>query len=140
MVLSAHNIANNLDCTLYFNILTAYLRTWNKFKSLHLAELISLNMDRMIDDFFIPDNEVRLQEELDYSRVSEYIRSAEAFSRSTYQSVYIIDYFRQNFLYVSPNPMLLCGLSPEQMRDLGYRFYIQSVSYTHLTLPTKLEV
>ena len=84
-------------------------------------------MDRMIDDFFIPDNEVRLQEELDYSRVSEYIRSAEAFSRSTYQSVYIIDYFRQNFLYVSHNPMLLCGLSPEQMRDLGNRFYIQYV-------------
>ncbi len=84
-------------------------------------------MDRMTDDFFIPDNEVRLQEELDYSRVSEYIRSAEAFSRSTYQSVYIIDYFRRNFLYVSPNPMLLCGLSPKQMRDLGYRFYIQYV-------------
>lgn len=51
------------------------------------------------DDFFIPDNEVRLPEELDYSRTEEYIRSAEAFSRSTYQSVYIIDYFRQNFLY-----------------------------------------
>lgn len=79
------------------------------------------------DDFFIPDNEVKLPEELDYSRVSEYVRSAEAFSRSTYQSVYIIDYFKQNFLYVSPNPMFLCGLSPEQMRDLGYRFYIQYV-------------
>ena len=79
------------------------------------------------DDFFIPDNEVRLPEELDYSRVDEYIRSAEAFSHLSYQSVYIIDYFRQNFLYVSPNPMLLCGLSPEQMRDLGYRFYIQYV-------------
>ena len=51
------------------------------------------------DDFFIPDNEVKLPEELDYSRVDEYIRSAEAFSRSTYQSVYIIDYFKQNFLY-----------------------------------------
>lgn len=79
------------------------------------------------DDFFIPDNEVRLPEELDYNRVSEYVRSAEAFSRSTYQSVYIIDYFRQNFLYVSPNPMFLCGLSPQQMQDLGYRFYIQYV-------------
>lgn len=75
------------------------------------------------DDFFIPDNEVKLSEELDYSRVSEYVRSAEAFSRSTYQSVYIIDYFRQNFLYVSPNPMFLCGLSPERMTVLGYRFY-----------------
>ncbi len=76
------------------------------------------------DDFFIPDNEVRLPEELDYSRVDEYIRSAEAFSRSTYQSVYIIDYFKQDFLYVSPNPMFLCGLTPEKMKEIGYRFYL----------------
>ncbi|MEZ3589710.1 MAG: helix-turn-helix transcriptional regulator [Muribaculaceae bacterium] len=76
------------------------------------------------DEFFIPDNEVRLPDELDYSLVNEYIRSDEAFSRSSYQSVYIIDYFRQNFLYVSPNPMFLCGLSPEQMKELGYRFYL----------------
>lgn len=80
-----------------------------------------------VDDFFIPDNEVRLPEELDYSRADEYIRSAEAFSRSTYQSVYIIDYFRQNFLYVSPNPIFLCGLSPEEMKALGYRFYMEYV-------------
>ncbi len=79
------------------------------------------------DDFFIPDNEVKLPEELDYSRVDEYIRSAEAFSRSTYQSVYIIDYFKRKFLYVSPNPMFLCGWSPEQMKELGYRFYLEHV-------------
>ncbi len=79
------------------------------------------------DDFFIPDNEIRFPEELDYSRVDEYIRSAEAFSRSSYQSVYIIDYFRQNFLYVSPNPMFLCGLSPERVKELGYRFYLDFV-------------
>ena len=79
------------------------------------------------DDFFIPDNEVKLPEELDYSRVVEYIRSAEAFSRSSYQSVYIIDYFKQDFLYVSPNPMFLCGLSQERVRELGYRFYLNYV-------------
>lgn len=79
------------------------------------------------NDFFIPDNEVKLPAELDYSRADEYIRSAEAFSRSTYQSVYIIDYFKHNFLYVSPNPMLLCGLSPEQMLEMGYRFYFRYV-------------
>lgn len=79
------------------------------------------------DEFFIPDNEVKLREELDYSRADEYIRSAEAFSRSSYQSVYIIDYFRQNFLYVSPNPMFLCGLSPERVKELGYRFYFDFV-------------
>ena len=80
-----------------------------------------------LDDFFIPDNEIRLPEELDYSRVDEYIHSAEAFSRASYQSVYIIDYFRQNFLYVSPNPMFLCGLSPERVKDLGYQFYLDFV-------------
>lgn len=79
------------------------------------------------DDFFIPDNEVKLPEELDYSRTDEYIRSAEAFSRSSYQSVYIIDYFKQDFLYVSPNPMFLCGLSQERVRELGYRFYLNYV-------------
>lgn len=91
--------------------------------------LYSQNLEYMKtpDEFFIPDNEVKLPDELDYSRVDEYIRSAEAFSRSTYQSVYIIDYFKQNFLYVSPNPMFLCGLSPEQMIELGYQFYLKYV-------------
>lgn len=84
-------------------------------------------MDNSINEFFIPDNEVRLPEELDYSRVDEYIRSAEAFSRSSYQSVYIIDYFRQNFLYVSSNPMFLCGLSSDRVKGLGYRFYLDFV-------------
>lgn len=84
-------------------------------------------MQGNIDDFFIPDNEVKLPEELDYSRVDEFVRSAQAFSRTTYQSVYIIDYFRQNFLYVSPNPMFLCGLSPEQMMEMGYQFYLKFV-------------
>lgn len=77
--------------------------------------------------FFIPDNEVKLHDELDYSRVDEYIRCAEAFSHTTYQSIYIIDYFRQNFLYVSPNPMVLGELSPEEMMKLGYKFYLNFV-------------
>ncbi len=91
-------------------------------------------MQRDESDFFIPDNEVKLPEELDYSRAEEYIRSAEAFSRSTYQSVYIIDYFRQNFLYVSPNPMFLCGLTPEKMKEIGYRFYLLYVPQDELPL------
>lgn len=80
-----------------------------------------------LDDFFIPDNEVKLPEEVDYSRVKEYIRSAEAFSRSTYQSVYIIDYLKKNFLYVSPNSLFLCGLTAEKMMELNYKFYFDFV-------------
>ncbi len=84
-------------------------------------------MQDNINRFFIPDNEVKRSEELDYSRVDEYIRTAEAFSHSIYQSIYIIDYFKQNFLYVSPNPMFRCGLSPDEMTKLGYQFYLNYV-------------
>lgn len=80
-----------------------------------------------VEDFFIPDNEIKLSEELDYSRVDDYIRTVEAFARSSYQSVYIIDYFKQGFLYVSPNSTFLCGLTPEQMMEAGYRFYLDYV-------------
>lgn len=41
-------------------------------------------MNKSIDDFFIPDNEVKLPEELDYTGVVEYIPSPEAFSVHIY--------------------------------------------------------
>lgn len=84
-------------------------------------------MHNKVERFFIPHNTVMLDNELDYSRVGEYIRAAEAFSRSTYQGVYIIDYYRRNFLYVSPNPLFLCGHTPEEVRDMGYGFYMRHV-------------
>lgn len=83
--------------------------------------------DHRTDGFFIPDNEVKHPEELDYNRTEEYINCAAAFSRSTYQSVYIIDYFRKKFLFVSQNSLFLCGLTPEQMMELSYRFYLDYV-------------
>lgn len=98
-----------------------------------MSNISHFNMNKS-DEFFIPDNEVKFSEELDYSRVDECIRSVEAFSRISYQSVYIIDYFKQNFLYVSPNPMFLCGQSQERVRELGYRFYLDYVPENDLSL------
>ncbi len=98
-----------------------------------MSNISHFNMNKS-DEFFIPDNEVKFSEELDYSRVDECIRSVEAFSRISYQSVYIIDYFKQNFLYVSPNPMFLCGQSQERVRELGYRFYLNYVPENELSL------
>lgn len=79
------------------------------------------------EKFFISGNRIEHPENLDYSRVNEYISAAEAFARSTYQSIYIIDYFLKKFLYVSPNPMVLCELTPEQMMEINYRFYLEYV-------------
>lgn len=86
-----------------------------------------------IEDTFIADN-VNFPDKLDYTRVSEYIRSAEAFSNSTYQSVYIIDYFKQNFLYVSPNSVFQCGLTPEQMMEIGFGFFSLHVAQDEKSL------
>ena len=73
-----------------------------------------------VDDFFIEDNSVDLISEASYENINNIIDEIEAFSRLTYKSVYIIDYYKRNFLYVSKNPLFLCGLSPEEVKELGY--------------------
>lgn len=78
-----------------------------------------------IDDFFIPGNAVTSTP--DYSLADVYINAASSFANVTYQSVYIIDYFSRGFLFVSDNPLFLCGMTPDQVKSLGYRFYIDHV-------------
>ena len=78
-----------------------------------------------IDDFFYSGNAVG--GEPDYGLADTFVRTAEAFANATYQSVYIIDYYRRNFLYVSPNPLFLCGIKAEDVRKLGYQFYLDHV-------------
>ena len=86
------------------------------------------------DEFFIPDNEVKLSGELDYGRADLYISAVDALSRASCLSVYIIDYFKRDFLYVSPNRFFLCGLSQKRVRELGYRFYLDHVPEGELPL------
>lgn len=81
--------------------------------------------DSKIKDFFYSGNVVG--GEPDYGLANTFVRTAEAFANATYQSVYIIDYFRKNFLYVSPNPLFLCGMSAEEVKDMGYEFYLNRV-------------
>ena len=64
-----------------------------------------------VEDFFIMDNAVTGITDEDYRNIQDVVDSVDAFSRMTYKSVYIIDYFKKNFLYVSENPLFLCGLS-----------------------------
>ena len=81
--------------------------------------------DSRVNDFFYSGNAVH--GEPDYGLADNFVRTAEAFANTTYQSVYIIDYFRKNFLYVSPNPLFLCGMSADAVKSEGYRFYIDHV-------------
>ena len=80
---------------------------------------------RKVEDFFYSGNTV--SGEPDYGLAKIFVRSAEAFANAIYQSVYIIDYFRKDFLYVSPNPLFLCGLSAEEVKRKDYQYYLDHV-------------
>lgn len=62
-----------------------------------------------------------------YQELHPYIESAKALARLTYKSLYIIDYNKMNFLYVSGNPLFLCGESVDEVLGEGYQFYYRHV-------------
>ena len=79
------------------------------------------------NDFFLHSNEVNHIAKEDYDNIELLVNTAKAFARSTYQCVYIIDYFHQGFIYASDNLAYLCGLQPEQLLEAGYQMYIDHV-------------
>ena len=81
-----------------------------------------------IDNFFRPINPDMEISDNDYARTEACVAVANALTRNTNHSLYIIDYNRRNFLYVSSNPLFLCGRSPEEVQEKGYAFYFEVVS------------
>ena len=78
-------------------------------------------------NFFRPISTAMKIPESDYVRTDVCVAMANALARNTNHSLYIIDYNRRNFLYVSSNPLFLCGRSPEEVRQKGYAFYFEVV-------------
>lgn len=93
-----------------------------------------------IQDFFIKENTIEHIPEEAYNSINHIIDDIDAYSRTTYKSVYIIDYFKQNFLYVSDNPLLLCGMTADEVKELGYSFYINQVTPEDLNLLLEVNV
>ena len=89
-------------------------------------------------DFFTP---VHFDEDFnkeDYERLQPYIQFAQSLSEITYQSIYLVDYYRRSFLYVSNNPIFLCGQSPEKVMEDGYLFYFKHVPENDLEMLLKI--
>ena len=91
-----------------------------------------------IKDFFIASNTVRNAPDYDSNVLSTLVQTVEAFARVTYQSVYLIDYYRQEFLYVSDNPLFLCGHTAKEVKELGYSFYLEHVPEEELKMLVEL--
>ena len=57
------------------------------------------------------------------SVLSSYINIATACARTTYSSVYIINLDNHDFVFLSANPLILCGYSVLEVRDKGFAFF-----------------
>lgn len=79
-------------------------------------------MTTNIGDFFLVSNSVYNITDEDYLKINILINAAKAFARSTHQCVYIIDYFKQNFLYVSENLAYWCDQTSDKIKDFGSKY------------------
>jgi DNA-binding CsgD family transcriptional regulator len=91
-----------------------------------------------INDFFTTKNSVDEVTDGDINNTNNYLEVVKAFSRTTYQSIYLIDYHKKNFEYVSDNPLFLCGHSAEEVQNMGYAFYFKYVIESDLDLLLKI--
>lgn len=87
-----------------------------------------------IDNFFSFQNKIDELTEADSQQLNNYIATVDAFARTTYMSMYLIDYHTKRFDYVSENPLFLCGLSAEEVKEMGYDFYFKFVVKEDLEL------
>lgn len=85
-------------------------------------------------DFFTLKNSVNTISEKEYNQISHYLEPIKAFARLSNKSFYVIDYKTKGFEYVSDNPLFLCGHSAEEVKQMGYDFYLQNVTQQDLEL------
>ena len=54
-----------------------------------------------VKDFFIKDNIIDKISDESYNDIAAIIEDIDTFARTTYRSVYVIDYYKHNFISVS---------------------------------------
>lgn len=91
-----------------------------------------------INSFFSSKNTVRKLTDSDIGQSANYLDTIEAFARTTYNSVYVVDYEKKGFEYVSDNPLFLCGHTAEEIKEMGYEFYFKYVPEKDLELLLKI--
>ena len=77
-------------------------------------------MNKETEKFFLHSNKVEHISKEDYAKIELLVNAAKAFARSTYQCVYIIDYFHQDFIYTSDNRPPSIARVPIRRDKRGY--------------------
>ena len=77
----------------------------------------------LVTDFFKPVPSIEGISDADYVSLRHYVVTLEAIARMIDLSYYIIDYKKQEFIYVSGHPLFLAGYEREQVQQMGYDFF-----------------
>ncbi len=76
--------------------------------------------------------------ERDYQLTQPYVAAAKAIARLSCQSVYIFDYFKNEFLYLSDHPLFLCGQKADYVKRQGFDFFINNLPMTEVHMLAKV--
>ncbi len=90
------------------------------------------------NSFFSFNNTVHKVSDEEVNQSSNFLEAIKAFARTTYKSIYVIDYKNKGFEYVSENPLFLCGHSAEEVKEMGYEFYFKNVPEEDVALLLKI--
>lgn len=91
-------------------------------------------MKTNVNSSLLTKNRIRKISEEDHTQQQDYLEVVKSFARLTYESIYIIDYEKMAFEYVSDNPLFLCGYCSEEVLNMGYEFYFKNVPEKDLEL------
>ncbi|MGG5506328.1 MULTISPECIES: response regulator transcription factor [unclassified Myroides] len=67
-----------------------------------------------------------------------HLKTIKALSRMTCNTIYVVDYQKKVFEYVSNNPLFLCGHSAKTVKKMGFDFYLKYVAKADLNLLLKI--
>ena len=95
-------------------------------------------MKNHVNSSLLTRNRLGKISEQDRLQQQHYLDVVKSFARLTYESIYVIDYEKMAFEYVSENPLFLCGYSSEEVLDMGYDFYFKNVPENDLELLNRI--
>ena len=95
------------------------------FTPKHLLTMSDNNRTAAMSGLLAGNETLAKVSDVEYSKVQSYFEMLEAVSRLTYQSIYVMDYCKMNFLYVSDNPIFLCGRTREEVMAMGFDFLLE---------------
>jgi DNA-binding CsgD family transcriptional regulator len=72
--------------------------------------------------------------EYDKRQFGFYLDVVKSFAQITYRSLYVIDYEKMVFEYVSNNPLFLSGYTSDEVLEMGYDFYLKTLPQADLEL------